>query len=118
MSLRRAALLGVLFCCAFGAAGCASPGSAEDPTLAPPPGTELAGVTLGMTEADVRERLGEPYGVRDYQIWKAWNPFYFGQDTSRSDWTYADRGRVIFARNRYSGRLTVLDVAYEPVSED
>ena len=110
---RRAALLGAL--CLFGAGlpACAT-SDAEALAQVPPAGSPLARLTVGMNADAVRNVLGEPHDLRDYETWQAWNPFYFGPDTARTDWIYAGEGRVVFARNRYSGRLKLLRVAYEP----
>jgi len=109
----------------IGFAACASGGSGSDepapakatsaPSDMPPPaGSPLSKVDPGMSDSDVREILGEPDKTNSYQTGKAWIPYYHGPDTSRSDWVYDGRGRVVFSRNRYSGNLKVVRVSYNP----
>ncbi|MBW2270471.1 MAG: hypothetical protein JRH16_18050 [Deltaproteobacteria bacterium] len=109
---KRGALLGVLLLLAVALAACASDGAAS--AQLGPAGSPLAKIDRGMNEVDVREVLGEPDSSRSYQTWKGWNPFYYGSDTARTDWVYDSRGRVVFARNRYSGRLSVIHVVHDP----
>ncbi len=92
---------------------CAGGGGANESVYSdPPPGSSLAKVELGMNEHDVRRLLGEPSDANAYQTGKAWIPYYYGPDTTRSDWMYGGIGRVVFSRNRYSGGLKVIRVMY------
>lgn len=88
--------------------------STEPPKVPPPPSSPLSKVRTGMTDLDVRKILGEPSYVNSYATGKQWIPFCYGSDTSRSAWTYAGQGQVVFSRNRYSGDLNVVDVNYDP----
>jgi hypothetical protein len=45
---------------------------------------------------------------------KGWIPFYYGPDTSRTDYLYKGIGRVVFSRNRYSGQLKVINLLHNP----
>ncbi len=74
-----------------------------------PAGTPLAKITPGMSDIDVRKVLGEPTRTRSYATGKRWIPWYFGSDTSRTAYTYAGQGEVVFNRN-----LKVLHVKYDP----
>jgi len=101
-----------------GLAGCASNGGEASGSAAaqqaPPAGSKLAKVAVGMNDVEVRKILGEPDSSNAYQTGKAWIPFYFGPDAARSDWVYKGQGRVVFSRNRYSGGLKVIRVIYNP----
>ena len=90
----------------------ALPACASRDAAAPPPVSSgpLAAITAAMDGQAVRARLGPPDDVRDYQTWRAWNPFHWESGTARTDWSYAGEGRVVFSRNRYSGRLSVIEV--------
>lgn len=88
--------------------------AAKPADVAPPAGTKLAKVKVGMTDVDVRKAIGEPDTSKDYMTGKAWIPFYFGPDAARTDWIYKRQGRVVFSRNRYSGGLKVIHVTYNP----
>jgi hypothetical protein len=116
--LSIAALLGVgLLACASGGGGSdeAKPAKAAAPSEVPPPaGSPLSKITPGMGESDVREVLGDPDNQNSYQTGKAWIPYYHGPDTSRTDWMYKGKGRVVFSRNAYSGKLKVVRVIYNP----
>ena len=102
-------MTGALLLALLALAACASLGG-----RVPPATSAFSKIQLGMNDADVRTLVSDPTSSRAYQIWKAWWPFYFGQDTARTDWVYEGQGRVVFARNRYSGRLSVIDVVYDP----
>jgi len=82
--------------------------------VAPPAGSPLAKVELGMNDAQVRKVLGDPDNSNSYMTGKSWIPFYYGSDTMRSDWMYKGMGRVVFSRNQYSGSLKVIRIDYNP----
>ena len=82
--------------------------------VAPPADSPLAKVQLGMNDAQVRKILGDPDSSNSYMTGKSWIPFYFGADTTRSDWMYKGMGRVVFSRNQYSGSLKVIRIDYNP----
>jgi hypothetical protein len=115
----------VLLVCllALGLGACASSdggdGGSDYPAgySAPPAGHKLTQITKGMMETDVRRILGDPDHSNAYQTGKAWIPFYYGSDVSRSDWMYRGQGRVTFSRNRYTGALKVIRVMYSPTEE-
>lgn len=103
-----------------GVQGCASSGgdggtASTAETKAPiPESSPLSKIEMGMTEIQVRKAIGDPDAVRNYMTGKAWIPFYFGGDAMRMDWIYADVGRVIFTRNRWSGSTSVIDLLHNP----
>jgi hypothetical protein len=106
-----------LAACASGGRGSdeAAPAKAAAPADVPPPaGSPLSKINPGMNDTEVRKVLGEPDDANGYMTGKAWIPFYHGPDTSRTDWMYKGRGRVVFSRNRYSGNLKVVRVIYNP----
>jgi outer membrane protein assembly factor BamE (lipoprotein component of BamABCDE complex) len=82
--------------------------------VAPPASSPLSKVKLGMNDAEVRKILGDPDNSNSYMTGKSWIPFYYGTDTSRSDWMYKGMGRVVFSRNQYSGGLKVIRIDYNP----
>lgn len=77
-----------------------------------PKSSPLSKIELGVSDSRVRKLLGEPDDSTSYQTGKAWIPFYFGPDISRTDWFYDGEGRVVFSRNRYSGALKVINVMH------
>ncbi|MCA1789367.1 MAG: outer membrane protein assembly factor BamE [Thioalkalivibrio sp.] len=82
----------------------------------PPAGSPLAKVTRGMSEAEVREILGPPTTQQSYATGKQWIPGYgaFAPDTARTEFVYKGLGLVTFNNNRYTGRLAVSHVVYDP----
>jgi hypothetical protein len=82
--------------------------------VAPPADSPLSKVQIGMNDIQVRKVLGEPDNANAYMTGKAWIPFYFGTDTTRTDWMYKGMGRVVFSRNQYSGGLKAIRVIYNP----
>ena len=130
MMARRVGLLSVAFFFALNAA-CSHPhpqsgdqstaksGTQADPNDShkgnpPPANSPLAKIQVGMTDTEVRKILGEPDDANGYITGKAFIPYYSGPDTSRTDWLYKGKGRVVFSRNRYSGTLKVVRVDYNP----
>jgi outer membrane protein assembly factor BamE (lipoprotein component of BamABCDE complex) len=80
----------------------------------PPADSVLIKIKKGMSADDVLSILGPPTSSNNYQTGKGWLPFYYGPDTSRSDFIYSGRGRVVFSHNRYSGELKVIRITYDP----
>jgi Bacterial SH3 domain/SmpA / OmlA family len=95
-------------------AAASAPASGETSARPPPPGSKLARVTNGMSEAQVVEILGPPTSQQNYQTGKAWIPYYYGPDTGRLDYRYKGLGSVVFSRNRYSGGTKVVRVDSDP----
>ncbi len=91
-----------------------APAKQEASARPPTPGTPLARVTAGMTEAQVIEILGAPTSQQNYVTGKAFIPMYYGTDTSRMDYRYKGVGIVVFSRNRYSGGTKVIKVDADP----
>jgi hypothetical protein len=128
MMARRVGLLGLAFFFAVNAA-CSHPNPQNSDQAAthtqanpakaaegvpPPPGSPLAKVQVGMSDTEVRKILGDPDNANGYMTGKQFIPWYFGPDTSRTDWLYKGKGRVVFSRNRWSGNLAVVRVDYNP----
>ena len=90
----------------------AQPAAAQ--SMAPPADSPLSQIKPGMNDAQVRRLLGDPENANAYVTGKAWIPFYFGTDTTRTDWMYRGQGRVVFSRSQYSGALKVIRVLYNP----
>jgi uncharacterized protein YgiM (DUF1202 family) len=91
-----------------------APASGEASKSPPPPGSKLARVSNGMSEAQVVEILGPPTSQQNYTTGKAWIPYYYGPDTGRLDYRYKGLGIVVFSRNRYSGNTQVVRVDSDP----
>ncbi len=124
VSLVSCALLSGAVACAAGSgsssgetstAGASGSAAAKPPKgVAPPAGSKLAKVAVGMKPAQVKEIMGEPTGETTYMTGKMWIPWYFGP-THQTDWKYKDVGRVVFVNNRWSGQIqSVTRVDYDP----
>jgi hypothetical protein len=118
-----AALLALASACASGSSSKAEqePAQAQaqaEPAaprgVAPPAGSPLAQVQLGMNDGEVRRIMGEPTSQNAYITGKSFIPYYYGTDTSRTDYKYKGIGRVVFSRNQYSGNLKVIRIDYDP----
>ncbi len=114
LRVKKSIVVVAVLAAVIGAAGCAGRDSAAVSAAAIPVGSSLAKVTKGMTDIDVRKVLGEPTSSRSYMTGKQFIPWYFGSDTSRTAWTYAGTGVVVFSRNRYTQGLKVIEVKGPP----
>jgi hypothetical protein len=93
----------------------AKPAKEQKPQGVPPPaGSLLSKVQVGMNDAEVRQKIGEPTNAASYMTGKQFIPYYYGPDTSRVEYKYKGQGRVVFSRNQYSGGLKVIRVDYDP----
>jgi hypothetical protein len=123
VSLLSFSLLVALVACASGGGGgessqAASSGSAAAAKapkgVAPPAGSKLAKVAVGMKPEQVKELLGDPTSQTTYMTGKMWIPWYFGP-THQTDWKYKGQGRVVFVNNRWSGNVqSVTRIDYDP----
>ena len=80
----------------------------------PPIDSVLIKIKKGMTSDTVVSILGAPADVTSYQTGKRWMPFYYGPDTSRTDFIYSGLGRIVFSNSRYSGGSKVIRITYDP----
>jgi hypothetical protein len=74
----------------------------------------ITSISEGMSDKDVKKVLGPPDDTNEYLTGKNWIPYYYGTDTSRIEWFYKRKGKVVFSRNRYSGTLKVIKVESNP----
>ena len=101
-----------------GVAAAAAPAAASKPAAAKPaagnaiPGTRLARVTVGMTEAQVIEILGPPTSQNSYFSPKFFIPW--GKESGRMEYRYKGVGIVTFSHHRYSGANTVIKTTSNP----
>ena len=80
--------------------GCA-PQPASVPAAAPAPASgPLAAVHQGMDPAQVQRLAGAPSTVKPFITGKAFIPWYFGPDRTRTAYYYKGQGRVIFSGDR------------------
>ncbi len=93
-----------------------SPGAAAPaPAATPPAGSPLAGVRQGMRPEEVQKLAGAPSTIRPYITGKAFIPWYYGPDRTRTAYYYKGQGRVVFSGDGGLGtNSTVLHVEYDP----
>ena len=77
-----------------------------------PANSPLAKVKMGMQRAQVDDLLGPPTSTRVFPSGKAFNPFYYGPDTTRTGAFYKGLGRVVF-----SGAHQVVEIEYDPTED-
>lgn len=95
----------LLAACALvtGLAGCAGrsagpkPAASAAPAAAVPADSKLALVQVGMPPEEVEKLLGPPTSRNAYVTGKAFIPWYFGPDQTRTGWFYQGLGRVVFS---------------------
>jgi hypothetical protein len=63
----------------------------------PVPGSKFTQLQIGMGMKQVVDIAGAPTDQGAYMTGKAFIPFYFGGDRSRSEFIYKGEGRLIFA---------------------
>jgi hypothetical protein len=89
-------------------------GSAPAATPAPA-GSKLAAVKEGMRPEEVQKILGVPESIRPYITGKAFIPFYYGRDRTRTAYYYKGQGVVVFSGDGGFGTSSrVQRVEYNP----
>lgn len=63
----------------------------------PFPGSKFTELKIGMSRAEVEDRIGKPTDEGAYITGKAFIPFYYGSDRSRIELAYKGQGRLIFS---------------------
>ena len=116
--MRRLALL-VLACgLALTTGACArkpkAQPAAEAAATPAPAGTPLSEVKVGMRPEEVQKILGAPSTIKPYITGKAFIPFYFGPDQTRTAYYYKGVGRVVFSGDgAFSSNSRVQRVEYD-----
>src|SRR5262249_9417790 len=93
--------------------GCA-PQPARVPQASAPASGPLAAVRPGMNPAQVEHLVGAPTSVRPFITGKAFIPWYFGPDRTRTAYYYKGQGRVIFSGDPVNANSRVVEVQYDP----
>ena len=67
------------------------------------------------SQGQVHSILGHPTDSKTYQTGKMWIPFYFGNDTLRTEELYKGVGRITYTGIGIGGvHLTVFKAIYDP----
>jgi hypothetical protein len=104
--------------------GCASTNKSPDTSNALPESriegnipanSPFAKIRIGMGQGQVHSILGQPTDSKTYQTGKMWIPFYFGNDTMRTEELYKGLGRITYTGIGIGGvNLTVFKAVYDP----
>ena len=105
-------------------AGCASTNNTSDTSSAlpesriernAPADSPFAQIQIGMSQGQVHSILGQPTDSKVYQTGKMWIPFYFGNDTYRTEELYKGVGRITYSGMGVGGvNLRVFKAIYNP----
>lgn len=80
-----------------------------------PAHSPFAKIKIGMGQGQVHSILGQPTDSKTYQTGKMWIPFYFGNDTMRTEELYKGLGRITYTGIGIGGvNLTVFKATYDP----
>ena len=84
----------------------------------PPAGSKLAKVEKKMSPEQVREIMGDPDNEKSYVTGQAFNPFNYGGNSGANvEWSYKGVGRVVFAVHRWTNKLVVIRIDYDPTEK-
>ena len=80
-----------------------------------PANAPFAEIKIGMGQGQVHSILGQPTDSKTYQTGKMWIPFYFGNDTLRTEELYKGVGRITYTGIGIGGvHLTVFKAIHDP----
>ena len=80
-----------------------------------PETSPFAKIKYGMSQEEVYSILGQPTSQGAYVTGKAWIPFYFGGDKTRSIARYKGQGYIIFSQNHsFTSSHSVQTIYYDP----
>ena len=106
----------------IGVVGCASnasqPKPAESKSTAPaaapavqlPKSSIFNKVKIGMHKNEVHDKIGTPTDYKTVVSGKAWIPFYYGRDTTRTVEYYKKEGRLLYS----NGNDRLIEIIYDP----
>jgi hypothetical protein len=108
----------------IGVAGCASHTAQSKPAEAQPaaakpapapavplPKTSIFNkIQVGMAKAEVHQKIGAPTDYKVVMSGKAWIPFYYRGDTTRTVEYYKKEGRLLYS----NGNDRLIEIIYDP----
>ena len=80
--------------------------------------SQFASLQIGMSQAEVENRIGHGSDMKSYVTGKAWIPFYFGTDGHRFETYYKGQGSLIYTGGGIGGGRGVLIGINHDASED
>lgn len=84
----------------------------------PAKNSKFANLQIGMSQAEVEDKIGRPSDMKTYVTGKAWIPFYFGTDAHRFETYYKGVGSLIYTGGGIGGGRGVLVGINHDASED
>ena len=106
-------LICLLMGCASTASGPAPQAETQAPSTTIPATSKFAKLHIGMAQAEVHATIGAPGAFKIIPSGKAWIPFYYGADRTRTVEYYKNEGRLVYS----GGNDRLIDIVYDP-SED
>ena len=80
-----------------------------------PPDSPFAKVKEGMGSDEVFATIGQPTSMGSYVTGKAFIPFHYGGDNSRSIARYKGIGTITFSQNHaFTSGTSVMSIDYDP----
>jgi hypothetical protein len=91
------------------------PAAEENPIPVPIPANSIfTKIKIGMDQQQVYALLGPPTSSGAYVTGKAWIPFYYGGDKTRTIARYKGEGYIIFSQNNsFSSTYNVQSIHYD-----
>ncbi|QDF98254.1 hypothetical protein CJ010_17780 [Azoarcus sp. DD4] len=80
--------------------------------------SKFANLQIGMSQAEVEDKIGRPSDMKAYMTGKAWIPFYFGTDGHRFETFYKGQGTLIYTGGGIAGGRGVLVGINHDATED
>ena len=117
MKIKHAVLFALTVALILSMIGCASTAShpkassePSAPSTVVPPTSKFAKLELGMARPQVHEMIGAASDSKVIVSGKAWIPFYYGADRSRTVDYYKNEGRLLYS----NGNNRLIDIVYDP----
>lgn len=117
MKLENAVRFVLVLCLMMGLVACASNTSRTQSTPEPqkpstvvPPMSKFAKLEIGMSRPQVHEKIGAASDFKMIASGKAWIPFYYGPDRTRTIDYYKNEGRLVYS----GGNNRLVDIVYDP----
>ena len=86
---------------------------AAAPQAAIPAASKFAKLQTGMARKEVHTKIGMPGDFKTIVSGKAWIPFYFGPDTTRTVEYYKSEGRLVYS----GGNDRLVEIVYDPTED-
>ena len=92
------------------------PAPEDNPIPVPIPASSIfSKIKIGMEQQQVFALLGPPTSSGAYVTGKAWIPFYYGGDKTRTIARYKGEGYIVFSQNNsFSSAYNVQSIHYNP----